>query len=215
EAFHAGEELDLSLGEEHPAGLVLGMRERQEALREEVLLADILRRHRGQGVPFDPVGQPRRRTDLDGLAARHGQLGVGARSEVVALLEELFLASHDGWLVGLVLRHNRGEGVLTEQHWLHLIVTRLAALRRHLRGAPPPRGLRARHWRATAQYRRDGTPPQKTEARQQRRSTSCVRHEPSRHDQNVRSASSTGPNRASRGLAAAMATAYPPPPAAI
>src|SRR5262249_25674575 len=127
--------------------------------------------------------------------------GVGTRSEVVALLEELLLASHDGWLVGLVLRHNRGEGVLAEQHWLHLIVARLTALRRHLPGALRRRGLRARRWRATDPDRRDGNPPQKTEARQQRRSTSCVRHKPSRRVQNDRSPSSTGSNRASRAPA--------------
>src|SRR5262249_41858496 len=215
EAFHAREELDLHLREEHPASLVLGMRERQEALREEALLADLLRRHRGQRVPFDPVGQPRRRTDLEGLAPRHRQLGVGAPSAAVALLEELLLASHDGWLVGLVLRHHRREGVLADQHSLHLILARLTALRWHLPGPLRRLGLRARRWRATDQDRRDDNPSQKTEARQQRRSTSCVRHEPSRRDQNDRSPSSTGSNRASPALAVAMGTAYPPPPATI
>src|SRR5262249_26570829 len=116
---------------------------------------------------------------------------------------------------GLVLRHNRGEGVLAEQHWLHLIVARLTALRRHLPGALRRRSLRARRWRATDQDRRDGNPSQKTEARQQRRSTSGGRHEPPRRDRNARSPPSTGSTRASRALATAMATASPPPPAAI
>ncbi len=129
EAFQPRQQLDLHLGEDHAPGLVLGVGQGQKALGEQSLVADLLAGHRGQLVPGHSLRQLGGRADLDRLAAGHGHLRVGPRSEVVALLQQLLLAGHDRFLVGLVLGHHGLETLLAQQDWGDLVVARRRGLR--------------------------------------------------------------------------------------
>ena len=124
EALQAGQQLDLHLGKDHAAGLVLGMGQRQKSLGEQSLVADLIAGHRGQLLPGHSLRQLRRRADLDRLAARHRHFAVGPRGEIVALLQQLLLAGHDRLLVGLVPGHHGLETLLAQQNGGNLVVAR-------------------------------------------------------------------------------------------
>ena len=67
--------VDLEPGEDHAPLGVVGVRQGQEARREEVLLADLLGRHRAERLPGRAGRQPDPHALLDRLAARHGDAG--------------------------------------------------------------------------------------------------------------------------------------------
>ena len=87
--------IDVELREEHTALGVIGVRQRHEALREEVLLVNFLRCHLAERLPRDAPLQLDAGTGLDRLAARHDDAPVRPIAQVVAHLEQFLLAAHD------------------------------------------------------------------------------------------------------------------------
>ena len=75
-----------NFGKSMPPSGWFGMRQRQEALREQVLLADLRRRRRRRAASqVVPGGQLDAHALLNRLAARHRDARGGAVGEVVAL----------------------------------------------------------------------------------------------------------------------------------
>jgi hypothetical protein len=79
---------DVRRRKEHPALAVVGMRQREEALRPEPLLANLRRGHRGELGPGDALREASAHAALHRLFARHRHAGNRAVREIVAFGEE-------------------------------------------------------------------------------------------------------------------------------
>ena len=83
--------IDVELGEHHSPFRMVGVRQREEAGREEVLVPDLCRAHRGELLPGHARGKLDADAFLDGLAARHRHALRGSIAEVVARAQEVRL----------------------------------------------------------------------------------------------------------------------------
>ena len=101
--------VDMKRGEDHAPFGVVGMRQGEKALGEQILVPDLVRARGAKLLP----GHARRQFDahafLDGFAPRHRHARGGAVAQIVARGEEIQLALHDLGLRGLHARQDRGE----------------------------------------------------------------------------------------------------------
>ena len=121
--------VDVLLREEHPALGMIRMRQREQALGPQVLLADLLRRQLSELRPSHGRRESNAHTFLDRLAARHGDTFGRPVAQVVALLEQVHLALHDSRLGRLHARFGSLEVLLYGDGriagWLRLLLLRI------------------------------------------------------------------------------------------
>jgi hypothetical protein len=113
----------------HAAFRVVGVRQRQEAAREEILVADLVRARRRQRIPAGPRRQFDADAALHRLAARHRDALRQAVGEIITLAKDIAVFLLDLRLGRDHARHDRGEGfhdvdrhVASLAAWLRLLL---------------------------------------------------------------------------------------------
>jgi hypothetical protein len=97
--------VDLKVRNDKAALLVLGMRQRIEPLRVEVLVADLVRAHRRQALPGHTGGQFDAHAFLDRFRPVHRDTLGGAVAQVVTLVQHSAVLLFDARLLARQARH--------------------------------------------------------------------------------------------------------------